>query len=271
MTSGVLLFAHNSPHIDYVKQAVFCAKKIKEHLKLQVALVTDSQKYLERAFPFHNNYIDHVISNHHKTDQHRKFWNGSTYKTLPWNNFTRCNSYDLTPFQKTLVLDTDFLVGNNLLLKCFEDNHFKINKKFIDLNPHRNDDTLDRVSETTIDMSWATVFYFCKNKFGSTFFELVKHIQDNWNYYRLCYSIQENNFRNDFAFSIALHIMGNPQKELPCNLYLTTDKDLLLSIEKDRYKMLLENDTMCSVNNTNLHIMNKFTLNDKIHQELQNE
>ena len=77
--------------------------------------------------------------------------------------------------------------------------------------------------------------------------------------------------KSDFAFSIALHIMGNPQKELPCNLYLTTDKDLLLSIEKDRYKMLLENDTMCSVNNTNLHIMNKFTLNDKIHKELQNE
>ena len=57
------------------------------------------------------------------------------YKTMPWNNFTRCHSYDLSPFDKTLVLDTDFLVGNNLLLKCFSNNNFKISSSFIDLNP----------------------------------------------------------------------------------------------------------------------------------------
>ena len=112
MTSGVLLFAHNSPHIDYVKQAVFCAKKIKKHLKLKVALVTDSKAYLERAFPYYSKYIDIVITKHHKTEQHRKFWNGSTYKTLPWNNFTRRHSYELTPFDKTLVLDKDFILSN---------------------------------------------------------------------------------------------------------------------------------------------------------------
>tara|TARA_B100001057_G_scaffold500856_1_gene618311 strand:+ start:6787 stop:7602 length:816 start_codon:yes stop_codon:yes gene_type:complete len=271
MSQGVLLFAHNSPQIDYVKQAVYCAKKIKQHLDLQVALVTDSKAYLERAFPYYSNYIDVVIGNHHKTDQHRKFWNGSSYKTLPWNNFTRCYSYDLTPFDRTLVLDTDFLVGNNLLLKCFSNNDFKISKKFIDLNPSRNDITLSRVSDTSIDMYWATVFYFCKNKFSKTFFDLVQHIQDNWNYYRLCYQIQENNFRNDFAFSIALHLMGNPQKELPCSIFLTTDKDLLIEIEDDRYKILLDNETVCSVNKTNVHVMNKFTLNENIHKELQNE
>ena len=42
MTQGVLLFALNNLEVDYIKQAVFCAKKIKEHLKLPVALVTDN-------------------------------------------------------------------------------------------------------------------------------------------------------------------------------------------------------------------------------------
>ena len=32
-TKGVLLFAFNNAEIDYIKQAIFCAKKIKEHLK----------------------------------------------------------------------------------------------------------------------------------------------------------------------------------------------------------------------------------------------
>ena len=120
-------------------------------------------------------------------------------------------------------------------------------------------------------MYWATVFYFCKNKLSKVFFDLIEHVQDNWNYYRLCYQIQENNFRNDFAFSIALHLMGQPHKELPCSIYLTTDKDLLIEIQDDRYKMLLDNETLCSVKETNIHLMNKFTLNDHIHKELQNE
>ena len=42
MTKGVLLFANNNEHIDYVKQAIFCAKRIKKFTNLSVALVTDS-------------------------------------------------------------------------------------------------------------------------------------------------------------------------------------------------------------------------------------
>ena len=57
MTQGVLLFALNNLEVDYIKQAVFCAKKIKEHLKLPVALVTDNPEYLERAFTFYEKYI----------------------------------------------------------------------------------------------------------------------------------------------------------------------------------------------------------------------
>ena len=38
MKHGVLLFAVNNLQIDYVKQSIYCAKKIKEHLNLPVAL-----------------------------------------------------------------------------------------------------------------------------------------------------------------------------------------------------------------------------------------
>jgi len=40
MSKGIVLFAHNNDAIDYVAQAVFCCKKIKEHLKLPVTLIT---------------------------------------------------------------------------------------------------------------------------------------------------------------------------------------------------------------------------------------
>ena len=35
MSEGVLLFAYNNEQLDYVKQAIFCAKRIKEFTNLK--------------------------------------------------------------------------------------------------------------------------------------------------------------------------------------------------------------------------------------------
>jgi len=277
MTNGVLLFAHNNQKIDYVKQAIYCAKKIKKHLNLPVALATDSKGYLNKKFAYYEKYIDIVIDNSYKTNQHRRFSNGTHSESLPWNNFTRCEAYDITPFQNTIVMDTDFFVGNKKLLYCFDNNNFKINKKVIDCNPNRNDTTIQRVSDSTIDMYWATVFYFTKNKMSKLIFNLIKHIKDNWSFYRLQYQIEGKNYRNDYAFAIALHVLDNPQQDLPCSLFFTTDKDILLDIKDEKYKMQimttdhLKADTICSIENVNIHIMNKFALSSQLDKVLANE
>ena len=36
MTKGVILFANNNDQIDYVRQAIFCAKQVQKYLKLAV-------------------------------------------------------------------------------------------------------------------------------------------------------------------------------------------------------------------------------------------
>lgn len=273
MSNGVLLFAHNNHKIDYVKQAVFCAKKIKKHLKLPVALATDSKSYFDKRFKKYG-YIDIVIENTSNTNQKRTFHNGPQSESLPWNNLSRCESLDITPFENTIVMDTDFFVGNSILLKCFEDKTFKITKNIVDLNPNRRDITLDRISNTSIDMYWATVFYFNKNKFSKMFFELVKHIKKNWNFYRLQYQLVGKNFRNDYAFTIALHLLGYPNTDLPCKIFFTTDKDKLLEIDKEKYKLHISNmdkDIVGAIENVNIHIMNKFDLSTQIDRILQNE
>ena len=50
MSKGAFLIARNNGHIDYVKQAVFLAKRIKKHLGISVSIATDSVDYLEEAF-----------------------------------------------------------------------------------------------------------------------------------------------------------------------------------------------------------------------------
>ena len=117
MTNGVLLFAHNNQKMDYVKQAIYCARKIKKYLNLPVALVTDSKGYLQKRYQQHACLFEYIIENKTSSNQTRKFRNGYSTAVLPWNNFSRCESYDITPFKNTLVLDTDFLLGVDVINK----------------------------------------------------------------------------------------------------------------------------------------------------------
>ena len=106
------------------------------------------------------------------------------------------------------------------------------------------------------------------------FFELVKHIKKNWNFYRLQYQLVGKNFRNDYAFTIALHLLGYPNTDLPCKIFFTTDKDKLLEIDKEKYKLHISNmdkDIVGAIENVNIHIMNKFDLSTQIDRILQNE
>ena len=43
---GILIIAKNNAQIDYIKQAHFLAKRIKEYLNLPTSIITDSVEYL---------------------------------------------------------------------------------------------------------------------------------------------------------------------------------------------------------------------------------
>ena len=43
------------------------------------------------------------------------------------------------------------------------------------------------------------------------FFDLIKHIEENYIHYRNMYQFKTSVYRNDFAFSIAVHIMNGYQ------------------------------------------------------------
>ena len=60
MTNGVMLFAFNNSDIDYVKQAIYCAKRIKTYIGLPVQLITDSVDYIQDTYPFYKKKIDKV-------------------------------------------------------------------------------------------------------------------------------------------------------------------------------------------------------------------
>ena len=283
MSKGAVLIARNNGHIDYVKQAVFLARRIKKYLNVPVSVATDSVEYLEEAFGTTD--FDKVIKLEYTGESNmRYFFDGTlSKKSASFKNNNRASVYDLTPYDETLLMDTDYIISNDLLKSCFNSNSdFIIYKKSDDIAKVRDEREFNTISDTSVDFYWATVVYFRKTETNSIFFNLVKHIEEEWNHYRRVYQIASTLFRNDFAFSIAIHIMngfqtGDFAQQLPGSMLYTTDKDVLWQMTEDKMMFLVEKKdylgeyTAIKTQGQTIHVMNKSSLNRIIDQEFAND
>jgi hypothetical protein len=283
MTQGVLIFAFNNYEIDYIKIAAECARRVKLFLNKPVALVTDNVAWLESTIKNYKELFDIVIDvkndNTYKfvleqtSKNYRKFNDGAlTSRKLEFKNLIRTKTFYLSPFDETLVIDCDYMIANSTLNYCWEQTFdFLIWKDSTDLAGHRDTSQFKKISDYTIDFYWATVFFFRKNSETEIFFNLVDHIRENWNYYKMIYQFSSAVYRNDHAFSIALHIMNGYQKSfwhrsLPGNMIYTIDSDLIIEMNDDKFTFLVEKEkylgeyTLLSTKNLNVHVMNKFSL-----------
>jgi len=269
---GVLLFARNNSTIDYVKQAVFLANRIKQYLNIPTSIVTDSVDYLKDNFD--SSIFDRIIPVEYENSMNnRRYSDGALHSiVLNFKNDIRSKSFDLSPYDETIVMDTDYIISNNLLTKCFDSNQdLMLFKKSEDLAGYRDTFEFKYVSNSSIDFYWATVVFFRKTSNNKVFFDLISHISENWSHYRSVYQIDQLLFRNDYAFSIAVHIMNGFTDakfagELPGKLFYITDQDLLISLNEDKMKFLVQREnhlgeyTALSTHGQNIHVMNKFSL-----------
>jgi hypothetical protein len=278
-SQGIVMFAHNNETVDYVKQAIFAAVQIKKHLRLPVTLITSNQAHLNNKYKKQSTVFDQVIDiSEHQTLQTRDFYNGMEHKIKDvWKNHLRSTAYELTPYDETIVMDTDYIVGNDNLLRCFHSKEdFLIHQKSIYINYFNQPEwKIKYISETGMEMYWATVFYFKKTPRVQQLFALIAHIKNHWDFYRFTWQIHEPNFRNDFAFSMAIHMLNGyckgawPQR-LPDSLYYITDRDKADNFDQDCWTVSLYNTqgyTKTLAKHINLHVMNKFSLDHIIDEE----
>lgn len=271
MSKGAVLIARNNTDIDYVKQAVFCAKRIIDFLEIPVSLITDNVDYLIKTFPDHP--FDQVIAvDNDKNYTYKKYNDGNfSRRNLEFKNTSRSCVYDVTPYEETLLMDTDFIISNSVLKECFNQfNDFAIYKNGFELSNWRDLTEFNYISETGPEFYWATVVFFRKTETNKIFFDVLKHIQETWPHYRSLYNLNTETFRNDHAFSIAIHIMNGYQPgsfaaSLPGTMYYTTDKDVLIDLKENTFKFLIEYKNgqyyPAKIANSNVHVMNKFSLN----------
>jgi hypothetical protein len=273
MTKGILIYAHNSKKVDYLDLALISGSLSSKNLNLPVSLVTDkstlewakeSKKYksIERVFD------NIILSEDYFSDASRKLYDGIDYKEdVPFLNKNRCNAWNLTPYENTLLIDSDFLIFSNLLNEYWNiDADFMISPVASDVFIENRLEYNDRyISEVGIKMCWATTIMFKKNQFSKALFDLVELIRDNYTYFADLYRFDHRMFRNDIAFSIAQHILnGNKSSNIPAlpPILTTIDKDILIDVKEDKLFFLISSKydnsyTVCSKKNQDVHIMNK--------------
>ena len=270
MTQGVLIFAQNNASIDYTKMAIYAAERVKKFLNVPVSIVTDSR---EQLLSHNSNVFDKIIDINDTAYYTKYFYDGiETSVSLPWKNTSRSNCFYLSPYDETLVIDADFIINSSTLSYCWnQPNDFLIYKNSFDLAQRDNQAEFASISEYSTDFYWATVFWFRKNSNTEAFFNLVSHIKDNWGYYKFIYQIHSTNFRNDLAFSIAIHMMngfttGSFAGHLPGKLFYIHDMDILLSIEDTRMNFLVQHNLSpngyipAKSSGIDVHVMNKHSL-----------
>jgi len=279
VSDGVLIFAINNDTIDYVKQSIFCAKRVKKYLGLPVTIVTNSVSNFEE-YPFYTKYVDDLINVEiTDTSNYKNFSKGTLTVRDKWHNFNRVDAYRLSPYTNTLLIDSDYILNNKNFLQLFNSNKdFLIAKKYRDLSIDVNI-VETKISKPSIPMYWATVVYFQKGLIAESIFNFAEYVRDHWSYHRTLYNISSLKFRNDYAFSIAVHMMNGfteAQKQftLPFALYNSFDTDVPLSITPYDTKVLStnrENHNIHYFKNQSVHLMNKFELNKLIDEDFLNE
>ena len=266
MSKGVLLFAHNNEQVDYGLMAYWCATRIATHLAVGVTLVTDlaTANSLDRTKPNWRSVFDNVILQDSQSRQTKRY--GIPTNQLTFHNLDRIDAYALTPYNETIVMDTDIVIQTSALSKLWNSNQdFLVCDRSSDLYGHTPDE-FKWVSNRSIKFYWATVFYFKKTESTEIFFNTCKWCKENYSWLSYVYELPAGPVRNDFIWSIALHTLNYSANTIPHNLLHSNFEDRLLDMSTDAVKFLTPSG-LCKVT-TDVHVFNKFDLLEQINKEL---
>jgi hypothetical protein len=272
MNTGVLIFAHNSDKLDYALMSVISGGLAKKHLNVPISLVTDkfTIEWMKQS-QLYNKAIDifeQIIEIEKPVENNfRNLHDGADFQQIPFINSTRTSAWDITPYERTLLIDSDYFIFSNTLSNYWNlTGSLLISKSISDVGEHRTRILDKRISDTGINMVWATTTMFTKNSETQLFFRLVEFVRSNYKFYADLFGFDHRQYRNDIAFSVALHIMNGFDTTfvdyLPPVLS-TFDKDVLVSAKNGNMIFMLDQSNIgaehcvAAVRNADIHIMNK--------------
>jgi len=245
MIRGVLLYAFNNGTTDYLSMAKWSAKRIERFLGLPTTIISDQDDAELGGTRVFN----------------------ATRGGEPWYNASRNRAWNHSPYDETIVLDVDYIVNSEILNLLFTvDKPFMIHQTATDVTRRAEFIALDRFGEHKFPSRWATVMYFKRDDRAKEVFDTVEMIKRDWKHYGDLYKFRSDTFRNDWAFSIALGLLGghleSTRSSIPWPLVTaSTDVDVRAGEKEDTFVLSYitaqQKAVIQNVKGLDLHIMNK--------------
>jgi hypothetical protein len=272
MTQGILLYAHNNRTVDYALMAIIAGGLAKKNLQVPVSLITDASTiaWMKESNIFNQaeSMFDHVIVvDRPTTDNQRRLHDGQSGQMIPFINTNRSTAWELTPYDRSLLIDSDFFILSNSLGEYWDvDADVMLGHSINDIYNDTRVGYLDRhVSDTGVKMYWATTVMFSKNSNAKLFFDTVNYVKENYSQFADVFRFDSRQFRNDIAFSVAKHILDGYQQDDALSLppvLSALDRDILHDVNGNTLTFLVDyklTNSYCAtaISNVDIHIMNK--------------
>lgn len=258
-SEGCVIFAIDNDDFKYTQLADIAAGLVSKYLELPITIITDKDCNFK--------YAENVVIINKGDYTNRAIFDGENYQNIKWFNQTRPDVFDLSPYDKTLLIDADYFVFESSLKKIFESpNNFMCYSKVFDPTNRNSFEHSKMISKFTIPMLWATVCYFDKSEKSESIFYLMKQVRDNYDYYHRLFAVDANPYRNDYALSIAMQILNVQNYSLAGQMCMlstdvkvidyTEDRGLIYTYEKNAKRYVNY------VKDHNVHILGKWQLQD---------
>lgn len=258
-SKGVVVFAFNTKYVDYVAVADQTSELTSKHLNLPITLITDSAstpkfKY-DKIIRIENHGGNFRIDNGFKQE---------------WRNFGRYLAYDLSPYDTTILLDGDYLVLDQSLLKLLNQD---FDYRLMHHSHNYNERLYESMGTNGLPFVWATVVLFNKSDLSKHYFDLIGRIQRNYGYYKTLFN-GNGSYRNDYAFAIANIILNgysiDEYKSIPWSMLTIEQSVNDIEIKNDFLIVKHENNANI-VSKQNMHVMDKnFLMSQKFEEFVKN-
>ena len=245
MTTGVLLYCFNTPETNYHRLAERCVAQIRKYLKLEITIVTNIETY-KKFKPL--GMINYKLVENSTTNT--RPYRG---KSVAWYNRERVQAYEHSPYDVTILMDCDYFVFSNTLLELAKTNFdMLLHDKVHDLT---GKEMIMGTDEATLPLVWATVTLFKKNANTKAIFDMIKHVQEYYPHYKNLYRIRYINYRNDYAFAIALHQL-NLGSRIPTPMAMLADSAHIIDSD-DHGIAFKQNDSVYFTSGQDVHALDK--------------
>jgi hypothetical protein len=199
VSKGFVVLAQNTTDVDYVQQAYALALSIKfsQSIVKNISIITNNAIPDEYKWAF-----DNIIPIPWFTD-------GTRYQAE-----NRWKIYHVTPYEETIVLDTDMLLLEDITEWWnYSSNH---NLKFASrIKNHKNEVVIDTVYRKTfivnrLSSPYFALHYFKKSSEAYDFYKVLEFVCNNWEWCYTTFAPEEyqNWLSMDLAVAIAIEITG---------------------------------------------------------------